>query len=80
MTKKNEKIKKPVGVVTITNVIALVVLDIDQSRDRVLTQYVCGNEYKGKPGWNKIYNDNNGNAYFRKGAQKYYLSDVQKYI
>jgi hypothetical protein len=74
----NQNQKRVIGSIALTNSGGLAVLAIDEGSDRVQTQFFNGEQFVGKPGWNKIEYSRDGRPYFRKNGTRYYLQDIMR--
>lgn len=70
--------KKPIASLCLSNVAALVILDIVNSvDDYAITILVCG-ESKSRPAQNKIRYNAKGDAFIVKGGKRFYLHDFMR--
>lgn len=70
--------RKPIASLCLSNVAALVILDIVNSIDGyAITILVCG-ESKSRPAQNKIRYNAKGDAFIIKGGKRFYLHDFMR--
>lgn len=70
--------RKPIASLCLSNVAALVILDIVNSiDDYAITILVCG-ESKSRPAQNKIRYNAKGDAFIIKGGKRFYLNDFMR--
>ena len=70
--------KKPIASLCLSNVAALVILDIVNSiDDYAITILVCG-ESKSRPAQNKIRYNAKGDAFIVKGGKRFYLHEFMR--
>lgn len=70
--------RKPIASLCLSNVAALVILDIVNSvDDYAITILVCG-ESKSRPAQNKIRYNAKGDAFIVKGGRRFYLHDFMR--
>lgn len=70
--------RKPIASLCLSNVAALVILDIVNSiDDYAITILVCG-ESKSRPAQNKIRYNVKGDAFIVKGGKRFYLHDFMR--
>lgn len=70
--------RKPIASLCLSNVAALVILDIVNSiDDYAITILVCG-ESKSRPAQNKIHYNAKGDAFIVKDGKRFYLHDFMR--
>lgn len=70
--------RKPIASLCLSNLAALVILDIVNSiDDYAITILVCG-ESKSRPAQNKIRYNAKGDAFIIKGGKRFYLHDFMR--